>query len=193
MTRLIMWVLTIVVLSTILSIALARLLWALPLDPLAAAEFTLTRDEQREMFRRYAPELVVAEGASRGGSGYTHLPATQRMAHVTYERSHVAIVEYSAGWPFRCLVGAVVETREFDGKALHGADVRVWITAAGFPYQPLWLGLTANALLVSTPIVAILLVLRHARRRWRASRNRCPRCAYQMSGLTRCPECGHTQ
>lgn len=61
------------------------------------------------------------------------------------------------------------------------------------PYLPLWPGLILNTLFYAAIWWGLLALPRLIRRVVRTRRGLCPRCAYDMRGLTNtpCPECGH--
>ncbi len=54
---------------------------------------------------------------------------------------------------------------------------------------PLWIPLAALTVAGPAPIACAR--VRAATRRRRTARGRCPGCAYDLAGLTTCPECGH--
>jgi hypothetical protein len=65
------------------------------------------------------------------------------------------------------------------------------------PIRPLWPGLAWNTLIFATAWLLLglttLFAARRLRRLHRTRHNRCPACAYSLTGVTtnRCPECGH--
>jgi hypothetical protein len=64
------------------------------------------------------------------------------------------------------------------------------------PLRPIYPGLAINTTFYAALWLILLTTLRAVRRTRRRRHNRCPACAYDLSGLTpnpqlRCPECGH--
>lgn len=59
-----------------------------------------------------------------------------------------------------------------------------------FPFKPLWSGLAINSLLYALLLGCCIFAPGALKRRLRASRGRCTRCAYPMGPFTTCPECG---
>jgi hypothetical protein len=60
------------------------------------------------------------------------------------------------------------------------------------PLTPRWGGMVAGALFYAAILVGLLETWRTARALVRRRRNRCPTCAYQLTGEPICPECGTT-
>ena len=94
------------------------------------------------------------------------------------------------------LMGAAYTVR--GGLPLSGSGMQIQPTAQVFkiralPLRPIWLGIIVNTALYALIWSALLLGFATLRR-WRRRRaNRCPSCAYDMTGLsatTPCPECG---
>lgn len=71
-------------------------------------------------------------------------------------------------------------------------DSNAGATPIEVPYLPLWRGLILNTLFYAAIWWALLALPRLIRRTLRSRRGLCPRCAYDMRGLTDtpCPECG---
>lgn len=114
----------------------------------------------------------------------------------------------TTGWPIRCFYG----WQSFAGV---GVDDRMnepttkksgghfQILRSRYPqggiqsdesivYLPMWRGLILNTLFYAAIWWALLAIPRLIRRTLRVRRGLCPRCAYDMRGLTNahCPECG---
>ena len=127
---------------------------------------------------------------------------------------------HRSGWPARCLQwfivrrtlnGAPTETRGPTWLRQSWLEVP-WMNASpgvlpggvsfpdpslerGLPIAPIWTGFLFNTLfyaaLLYAAILALPLSLVPLRRRLRARRGRCPKCNYDLAGLTGpCPECG---
>lgn len=58
------------------------------------------------------------------------------------------------------------------------------------PVQPLWRGLAVNSVVSSLVLAALVEGFGELRRRLRRGRGVCERCAYEVTGLQRCSECG---
>lgn len=107
---------------------------------------------------------------------------------------------YDAGWPCRATWGwycndySTDETLRpkvgFVSVPLLNPDGGWQRTA--FPYLPLFPGLILNTLFYAAIWWGLLALPRLIRRTLRVRRGLCPRCAYDMRGLTNahCPECG---
>jgi hypothetical protein len=68
------------------------------------------------------------------------------------------------------------------------------------PLHPIWPGLLIDTAFYATLWLILLAGLRATRRAYRRARNRCPNCAYHLTGLApandthiTCPECGKKQ
>ncbi len=58
------------------------------------------------------------------------------------------------------------------------------------PGDPVWTGFTLNTLLYASILFLATGGVRKLKQHRRFSRGLCPRCAYDLTGLTTCPECG---
>jgi len=114
---------------------------------------------------------------------------------VRENKSIVAVYELVAGWPLASWYGAA------HNSGADGAEMKwsfLWIRQAGgneiiYPYQPMR-GLLANAIVLGVPAYFSGFFLKRGFRKTRACvrqyRGLCPHCAYDITGLTTCPECG---
>ena len=113
------------------------------------------------------------------------------------------IVECASGWPFTSWKGErltvfdmqgvrVIDTNRF---AFSKFDPNIRRHPILFPLLPIFPGGIYNALFWGSIFFvfttdtkrSIWYFVRHRRRR----RGQCPHCAYDITGLTTCPECGH--
>lgn len=96
---------------------------------------------------------------------------------------------HAAGWPMRCLRSGL-HMSSMDAVPTTWAQLA--FRRYRLPISPIWLGLVANtglfALLWWIGVVGFVVV----RSRLRQGRDRCPRCAYNLSGQVTqgCSECG---
>lgn len=58
------------------------------------------------------------------------------------------------------------------------------------PTRPRWLGFMLNTLFYAAVLYIPFVSFAASKRRWRIRRGLCPACAYELAGLTTCPECG---
>lgn len=119
-------------------------------------------------------------------------------------------VEYAVevGWPFPALASwheidqGSVPRRGFifSGGAVQwkcALPIPEWLAAksidhdgVGLPYRPLAAGLVIDTLFFGAIAWAALVGVRCAVAWRRLRRDRCPRCAHMLAGLSICPECG---
>lgn len=108
---------------------------------------------------------------------------------------------YESGWPCRSAWGW--DTHDYVhlnpvGPRSGGIIRTMWSDPWADPYRPplpylpLWRGVILNTLFYAAIWWLLLALPRLIRRTLRARRGLCPRCAYDMRGLTNahCPECG---
>jgi len=62
--------------------------------------------------------------------------------------------------------------------------------AKSLPLKPIEPGFTLNTLLYAVVLYIPFLGFGALKRRRRIRRGLCPACAYELAGLTTCPECG---
>jgi hypothetical protein len=105
-----------------------------------------------------------------------------------------------AGWPFPCVRHVDVQGQGVvtSDPTLPANPLGSWFTVTTpLPIRPLWPGLAWNTLIFATAWLLLglttLFAARRLRRLHRTRHNRCPACAYSLTGVTtnRCPECGH--
>lgn len=111
----------------------------------------------------------------------------------------------SSGWPYRSMARYEAASRR--PQQISDVDVGLWKSGVGLsnwmsnayrhnekrlPILPLWPGFLANTLFyASVPWLLMFGVATLIRRR-RIRRGLCIQCAYPISGLSVCPECGTT-
>jgi hypothetical protein len=154
---------------------------------------------------RYISSAFVDPGAIKlrfpRSTSTTKIPraAGEPPTEVTFVPDSNVVGISTYGFPFRCLYS--VEWRKDTGGSFPSSHVashgllhnRRW--SDPLPSLPAWPGLLANTAIYAAPWYALFLIptLRRARRR---RRGLCPRCAYDLKGLTSsapCPECGQRQ
>lgn len=116
-------------------------------------------------------------------------------------------MEHATGWPvlaaWYCLSEEYLPGRH---KLEGGVDLKSGLDAGGFlsdassyralPLHPIWPGLLIDTAFYAALWLLPLGALRTARRAYRRSRNHCPNCAYDLTGIgpshsrLTCPECG---
>ncbi|MCB9841963.1 MAG: hypothetical protein H6812_01765 [Phycisphaeraceae bacterium] len=75
------------------------------------------------------------------------------------------------------------------GIAIPTSDVG-WTHSRALPLTPIWIGFTLNTLLYAVVLYIPFVGLGAYKRHRRTRRGLCPACAYDLAGLTACPECG---
>lgn len=115
---------------------------------------------------------------------------------------HVNVFE--AGWPMRSLRTWTISAPPYETSDDRDHKTRMGIDAAEIvpffqnrsrlpvPLQPIPLGFTLNTLFYASifffPSAGICKLKQHRRLR----RGLCPHCAYDLAGITNCPECGRS-
>jgi len=154
----------------------------IPLDDFRSSEFWRNADEM-------------------GNSDWGNAPALLRSDFPIPQLSS----ESATGWPKRAVWYAVYRDRiggrdVLEGGIPLGRLVRVntfdMTHHPALPLRPIWLGLLVNTAFYTAswfiPLGGVGLMRRWRRRR----RGQCPRCAYDLAGLTPgqpCPECGQAR
>jgi hypothetical protein len=134
---------------------------------------------------------------------YTPPWALEDVSLLLHSRLAYAEVSFEAhGWPAKSWC---FSSRRFASPRLelaHALRVPHWrntsITAfrgygAVLPYGPIWPGIALNASLVAVPLFLLTTLAPALRATLRRRRARCPKCNYDLRGLTAstpCPECG---
>jgi hypothetical protein len=109
-------------------------------------------------------------------------------------------VRYRAGWPLRCVEGALwrqdSSSRRWEHETLEWVPSNPWGRRTLLPLWPLWVGMTVNVIAAGALAAAVVRVVTMSGRaivRWvRRRRGRCPGCAYPVGASARCSECGET-
>ncbi len=116
-------------------------------------------------------------------------------------KQRVHIQEQMNGWPFLAWRGEY----STDGSFLtsqqtncipddRSVGINAWYGLVLFPYGPVFPGILYNALFFGGVLFITVRALKHTCRRIavavRTNRGLCPHCAYDITGLTACPECG---
>ncbi len=76
------------------------------------------------------------------------------------------------------------------GAYVIGGRIRAVPGECPIPLQPIPLGFTLNTLFYAAILFAPCTALSELKRRRRVRRGLCIRCAYDLAGLNKCPECG---
>jgi hypothetical protein len=134
---------------------------------------------------------------------------SRRLAR-TYERwtaesdtTHFELGRFSSGWPMRALASHDFITRSrtsgVSGSHFDGLLTPRWARSllpayipGKIPVRVRWLGFVFNTVLCGAIFLLLWTAPGFARSRIRASRGRCQRCGYDLSGSAGkpCPECG---
>lgn len=85
----------------------------------------------------------------------------------------------------------VFQSREFNsGPRRQSNEGSIEFRGRRLPYLPVWPGFVANTLLFALIAFPLVLLPGNVSRWRRAACGRCIACAYDLTGLTTCPECG---
>jgi hypothetical protein len=114
-----------------------------------------------------------------------------------------AVIVYESGWPRRAMirylpvVGGSSPPKVPDIGMLHlGVPSPFNLQSTNIPHAnylpvlPLWPGFAINTIFYGTFVFAAMAGASALKRRRRIKRGLCVQCAYPITGLTRCPECG---
>lgn len=113
-------------------------------------------------------------------------------------RADQYVINFAVGWPMRSLSAYVLQPTPGSWVVHGGIEVPglpIGAKNAGpsrltLPFTPHPLGLLVNALIFAAFAYVIAAVFRIIQVYVRRSRMQCPRCAYDIRGLSTCPECG---
>ena len=143
-------------------------------------------------------DLIMIDGGDQEIIWYKHCSfEPEPTAHLGSHSHHVNILEF--GLPMRSMRTWSLYLREkreepqqrfgfvsAEPLKKHGF-ARTWEV---LPAQPIPLGFTINTLFYGSILFACMFSFSAARRYRRSRRGLCRDCAYDIAGLTRCPECG---
>ena len=102
--------------------------------------------------------------------------------------------ESTAGWPMRSWYGAFDTFTEQSVWAVQSKNSYFVEHPALYPYRPMFFGFIVNSVLYAVCLACLFKVMSRLRLRYRQAVRRgkglCPHCAYNITGLSTCPECG---
>lgn len=110
------------------------------------------------------------------------------------DRSNRSMDRTRAGWPFYALEyrESVDElaTRPSGWRAVYLGGIESWVRHRPLPIKPVWTGLLLDAVLYGAALFALSAAPGAFVRARRRRRGLCLKCAYELKGLSVCPECG---
>ena len=145
--------------------------------------------------------------ARRSTVGRTEWQFMQRDDPMTHKPppDYTVLHLYCVGWPFETLESQLASRHAFGRlpSPTWPPAIKIpwvlrpeWVTLLGREYQdelplrPIWPAFALNTLFYAAIVFGASRLLIAIRRSQRRRRNRCIRCAYPVSGLATCPECG---
>lgn len=108
------------------------------------------------------------------------------------------LINFSVGWPMRMLSAQISVAVPSHWVVQGGVEVRgipfgkqtARTSRLILPLTPLVMGVIANMSFFAIIIWLVRNRIQVVRNRYHRLRNLCPHCAYDITGLTTCPECG---
>ncbi len=116
-------------------------------------------------------------------------------------KNGVRIIEQLNGWPFLAWRGEARMDRLGGGAQFYwcipstkAGGTTAWDHLILFPFEPVFPGVLYNAIFFGGISFVCVRIGKHTRNRirvaYRQSQNKCTRCAYDITDLDTCPECG---
>lgn len=145
---------------------------------------------------RNGMERVIVDGVI---PEWSRVPAAPTKDEV---RGRVFRLEQIGGWPFTAWRGDwSMDIRSVSARTMNcipdgrAAGSLAWRDLVVYPYGPVFPGVIYNGLIYGLLLFLLWtgtkIGVREVRERCRVQDLRCPKCKYNCTGLTVCPECGH--